>query len=188
MVGESLIGCRLLQSDNARDVSGLLPQAFFVSILLVALAVMGRGAIDTNARLYQSQVLQATSALDAARDSVQIESVTPRSPAEDLIIVLRNDGKRDVVNWTAVDLIVIYSTATGTATESLQHTNGSASAGLWAPNAGVGSDLYEPGILNLDETIELRAHLSAAPQSGSNGRVMLTLDGGATFSHTFTFP
>jgi hypothetical protein len=52
----------------------------------------------------------------------------------------------------------------------------------------VGSDLYEPGILNLDETIELRAHLSAAPQSGSNGRVMLTLDGGATFSHTFTFP
>ena len=59
---------------------------------------------------------------------------------------------------------------------------------MWAPTTGGGSDAYEPGILNLDETIELRAHLSDVPQSGSNGRVMLTLDGGASFSHIFTIP
>jgi len=188
VVGKSLIRCRLLRSDNSRDVSGLLPQAFFVSILLVALAVMGRGAIDTNARLYTSQVLQATSALDAARDSVVIESVTSGSPADDMTIVLRNDGKRDIASWTSVNLIVVYTTAAGTATESLQHTEGAVVPGTWAPSAGVGSDAYEPGILNLDETIELRAYLTNPPQSGSNGRVILTLDGGATFSHIFTFP
>ena len=188
MVGKSLIGCRLLRSDNSRNVSGLLPQVFFVSILLVALALMGRGAIDTNARLYRSQVLQATSALDAARDSVDIESVTPGSPAEDLTILLRNDGKRDIVNWMSVDLIVIYATAAGTATELMAHTDNPAGPGTWAPAAGGGRDLYEPGILNLDETIELRAYLSNRPQSGSNGRMILTLDGGATFSHAFTFP
>ena len=159
-----------------------------MSILLVGLALMGRGAIDTNARLYRSQVLQATSALDAARESVDIESVTPGSPAEELTILLRNDGKRDIANWTSVDLIVIYTTATGATTESLQYTVAAVEPGTWAPAAGGGRDLYEPGILNLDETIELHASLSAAPQSGSNGRVMLTLDGGATFSHIFTFP
>ena len=175
-------------ADNPGDVSGLLPQVFFVSILLVALAVMARGAIDTNARLYSSQVLQATSALDAARDSVDIESVTPSSPPEDLTIVLRNDGKRDIANWTSVNLIVIYTTAAGTATESLQHTDGFVAPGTWAPAAGGGGDAYEPGILNLDETIELRAYLSNAPQPGTDGRIILTLEGGATFSRSFSFP
>ena len=188
MFGCFPISSHRLPADNCGDVSGLLPQVFFVSILLVALAVMARGAVETNARLYNSQVLQATSALDAARDSVVIESVTPGAPAENLTIVLRNDGRRDIANWTSVNLIVIYTTTAGTVTESLWHTDGSVAPGMWAPTTGGGSDAYEPGILNLDETIELRAHLSDVPQSGSNGRVMLTLDGGATFSHIFTIP
>jgi hypothetical protein len=44
------------------------------------------------------------------------------------------------------------------------------------------------GILNLDEAIVLRAHLSNAPQPGTTGRVHLTLDSGAVFSSTFAFP
>lgn len=158
---------------------------FFTSILLVALAIMSRGAIDTNARLYTSQVEQATSALDAARDSVVIESVTPGSPAEDLTLVLRNDGKRDIANWASIDLIIVYTAAFGPITESLSLAADNVVAGTWSPLAG---DVYEPGILNLDEIIELRAFLSNAPQAGSDGRILITLQGGAPFSRAFAFP
>lgn len=168
-------------------MSALLPQVFFTSILLVAIAFMARGAIDTNARLYATQVLQATSALDAAHDSVTIDSVTPGSPPEDLTIALRNNGKRDIANWRSLDIIVVYTTAVGATTESLTHTEGGVLPGTWAPVAGAG-DLYEPGILNLDETIEVRVHLSTPPQPGNTARLILTLEGGATISHAFTFP
>jgi hypothetical protein len=163
-------------------MSGLLPQVFIASILITALAIMGRSAIDTNARLYTSQVLQATTALEAARESLVIESVTPGSPAEDLSITLRNDGKRDIANWSSIDLIAVYTTATGQVTEHLSHTDGAVTPGTWAP---LPTDVYQPGILNLDETLNLRAYLSTTPQSGSNARIILTLESGATFSFVF---
>ena len=166
-------------------MSGLLPQVFIASILITALAIMGRSAIDTNARLYTSQVLQATSALEAARESVEIESVTPGSPVEDLTIALLNDGKRDIGRWSSIDVIAIYSTASGQVTERLTHTDSAVTPGTWAPLTG---DVYQPGILNVDESLELRAYLSNGALSSSNACIILTLESGATFSSTFTFP
>jgi hypothetical protein len=163
-------------------VSGLLPQIFFASILIVALALMGRSAIDTNARLYTSQVLQATSAFEATRESVDIETVTPGTPANDLTVVIRNDGKRDIANWASLDLIAVYTTTSGIVTERLAFTDGAVTPGTWSPVAG---DLHDPGILNLDETTSLQAHLSDAPQPGTDARIILTLEGGATFTYVF---
>jgi len=160
-------------------VSGLLPQVFFASILITALAVMGRSAIDTNARLYTSQVLQATSAFEAAHESVDIESVTPGSPTENLTISLRNNGKHDIGDWSLVDLIAVYITASGPVSERLVLAD-DAAPGTWSPLAG---DVYEPGILNVDERIYISAHLSATPQPGTAMRIILTLEGGASFSY-----
>ena len=151
---------------------------------MVALALMGRSAIDTNARLYSSQVLQATSAFEATRESIEIESVTPGVSAEDLTIVVRNDGKRDIANWESIDLICVYATASGAFTERLTYTTEQVTAGTWSP---VGGDLHDPGILNLDERIDIRAYLSTMPESGTTARIILTLGGGGTFTAAFAY-
>jgi hypothetical protein len=157
---------------------------FFATIMLVALGLMGRAAIDTNARLHASQVLQATSALDAARDSVDIEAVTPGSPVEDLTIRLRNDGKRDITSWSSIDVIAVYTTAAGPVAEALTYTEDAVIAGTWSR---LGGDTYDPGIFNVDEEMDVRAYLRSAPVSGSDARILVTLDGGGTFTHVFTW-
>ncbi|HET8763218.1 MAG TPA: hypothetical protein VFM12_07360 [Gemmatimonadales bacterium] len=163
-------------------MSNTLPQAFFATLMVVALALMGRAAIHTNARMYQSQVVQAKSAYDAARASVRFGDVTPGATNDDIVVELQNDGKRDLADWAQYNVIAVYETASGSITEALAYTEDGPAGGQWSVLAGAGEDVYQPGILNLDETIELSLKLGSVPEPGSVLRLLFTLDGGMTFT------
>jgi hypothetical protein len=176
------------RADPAIELSNTLPQAFFATLMVVALALMGRAAIHTNARMYESQVLQAKSAYDAARASVRFGDVTAGGTNDDLTVELQNDGRRELSDWAQYDMIAIYETPEGSVTEALAYTEGTPAAGRWSILGGAGSDAYEPGILNLDETVEIGLRLSSVPEAGSTLRLLFTLDGGTTFTTVVSLP
>jgi hypothetical protein len=176
------------RDDPAVELSNTIPQAIFATIMVVALAFMGRAAIHTNARIYASQVLQAKSAYDAARASVEFAAVTIGATNDDLTIGLKNRGRLELADWADYNLIAVYEGAAGSVTEELAYTEDSPAGGQWSVEAGAGSDTYQPGILNLDETIELHLRLSSLPNTSSVVRLLFTLDGGATFTTVIAVP
>lgn len=160
-----------------------VPALLVAAILLVSTVVLGRSGYSSLGEMGESWKAMEARAEQQVGTQLAITDVTHSSPYVD--VDLRNDGSTRLAEFGRMDVLVEYTSGTGTPVLAwIPHSEGSLSANTWVVQSIV-NDAFEPGILNPSETMEMRIELNPAVGAGTTNRLLIATDLGIVVSTTF---
>jgi archaellum component FlaF (FlaF/FlaG flagellin family) len=161
-----------------------IPAAIVAAILMVSAMVLARSgyrSVDEMGQVWKE--MEARSG-EQARTELTVTNVTSSSPYVD--VDLRNDGSTNLADYDRMDVVVQYTTGSGSPVLAwIPYTNGAPAPNAWTVQSII-NDAFEPGILNPGETLQMRIWLDPPTGSGTTNRVLVATDLGVTVSTTFT--
>lgn len=169
-------------------------ETIIVSLICIALIVFGG---MTMAQGFMTSVDASTTGLEeiGQRDeTIMRTELTPVSaslPASDTLeVTLKNTGQTKLADFDKWDVIVQYYDGTGAYyTKWLPHAMGTLSNNewevLWIRLDGA-DELFEPNVLNPEESIMIRAQLDPPVGAGTTNMVVVATPGGITASTYFS--
>jgi flagellar protein FlaF len=169
-------------------------ETIIVSLICIALIVFGG---MTMAQGFMTSVDASTTGLEeiGQRDeTIMRTELTPvsasLSASDTLEVTLQNTGQTKLADFDKWDVIVQYYDGTGAYyTKWLPHTTGTLSNNewevLWIRLDGE-DELFEPNVLNPEESIMIRAQLDPSVGAGTTNMVVVATPGGITASTYFS--
>ncbi len=160
-----------------------IPALLVAAMLLVSTVVLGRSGYASFGEMGESLKAMEARAEQQVRTQLAITDVTHSSPYVD--VDLRNDGSTSLAEFGRMDVLVEYTSGTGTPVLAwIPHSEGSLTPNTWVVQSIV-NDAFEPGILNPSETLEMRIELDPAVGAGTTNRLLIATDLGIVVSTTF---
>lgn len=169
-------------------------ETLIVSLICIALVVFGGMTMSQG---FLTSVDASTTGLEeiGQRDEnimrTELSSVGASQPASDTLeVTLENRGQTKIADFDKWDVIVQYYDGTGTYyTKWLPYTTGTLSNNewevLWIRLDGE-DELFEPNVLNPEESIMIRAQLDPSVGAGTTNMVVVATPGGITASTYFS--
>jgi hypothetical protein len=165
-----------------------------VSIICIALIVFGGMTMSQG---FITSVDTSTAGLEeiSQRDETMIRTeLTPRDtdmPSIDTLeLTLENTGQTRLSDYEAWDIIVQYYDGTGTYhVEWLPYTGETLSDNKWEVvwiRLNGGNEIFEPGVLNPEEEIMVRAQLYPSVGANTTNMVVTSTPSGVTASTYFS--
>lgn len=165
-----------------------------VSIICIALVVFGGMTMSQG---FITSVDASTSGLEeiSQRDETMIRTeltpMTTNMPASNTLeLVLENTGQTRLSDFEKWDLIVQYYSSSGNySIQWLPYTGDTLGDNEWEVvwiRLNGGSEVFEPGVLNPEEQIMLRAQLNPAVGANTTNMVVTATPAGVTASTYFS--
>lgn len=163
-----------------------IPSIILGAIILTAIAVLGRGSLQTYDQLGMSLRAMESRLVEKSSTDLAVTDATVDPTGQFVSVTLLNDGSTRVGRVEDLDVIVSYFTSPG----------GQASA--WLPFDATGlttnswslvtilNDDYEPGILNPGESAELLLNLNPGVAVGPTNSLVISTEIGATTAASFS--
>ena len=165
-----------------------------VSIICIALVVFGGMTMSQG---FMTSVDTSTTGLEAIgqRDeAIMRTELSPvsanQSAANILEVILENTGQTKLADFDKWDVIVQYYDGTGTYhTKWLPYTEETLDDNKWEMiwiQLDGAAEIFEPGVLNPDEQIKIRAQLNPSVGAGTTNMVIVATPRGITASTYFS--
>lgn len=165
-----------------------IPTMIIGSILLTAIAIVGRGSLQTYDEVGMSFRAMEARLVEKSTTDLTVTDATVDLTGQLVSVTLLNDGSTRIGTIEDLDIIVSYFTAIG------------GQANIWLPFEASGltantwslvliqNDDHEPGILNPGESAELLLNLSPGVAVGPSNSLVISTEIGATTAASFSRP
>jgi hypothetical protein len=165
-----------------------LPALMIAAILMLSTVMISRGgflgadAIGQTLRESEARYGQQN------RTGLTVTGTSIDGTGANITITVRNDGATTVADYAAMDVMVQYFGETGTRYDKwMAYTSGALSSDTWTLGSFT-SDVFEPGMLNTGETVEILVRVNPVVGIATTNRVIIGTDKGVTVSAYFAGP
>jgi flagellar protein FlaF len=165
-----------------------LPALMIAAILMLSTVMMARGgylgadAIGQSLRESESRYGQQN------RTGVTVTNSSIDGSGANVTITVRNDGQTPIADFAAMDIVVTYFGESGTRYDKwLAYTAGALSSDTWR-TANFNPDLFEPGILNAGEEMDIELRVNPAVGPATTNWIVVGTDRGVTAQAYFQGP
>lgn len=165
-----------------------LPALMIAAILMLSTVFMARGgylgadAIGQSLRESQERYGQQT------RTGLTVTGTSIDGSGANVTLSVRNDGQTPIADFAGMDIVVQYFGETGTRYDKwLAYADGALASDTWTAG-NFGSDVFEPGILNPGETMDITARLNPVAGAGTTNWAIIGTDKGVTVQTYFDGP
>lgn len=165
-----------------------LPALMIAAILMLSTVMISRGgflgadAIGQSLRESESRYGQQN------RTGLTVTGTSIDGTGANITITVRNDGATTVADYAGMDVMVQYFGETGTRYDKwIAYTSGALSADKWTTGTFT-SDVFEPGILNTGESVQILIRVNPVIGAGTTNRAIIGTDKGVTVSTYFAGP
>jgi hypothetical protein len=164
-----------------------LPALMIAAILMLSSVLIARGgylgadAIGQTMRESESRYGQQN------RTGLTVTATAIDGSGANISITVRNDGATSIADWGAMDVLVQYFGETGTRYDKWLSFANVLGSDTWTTGPFT-SDVFEPGILNQGESVEMQLRVNPVVGAATTNRVIIGTDRGVTVSAYFAGP
>jgi archaellum component FlaF (FlaF/FlaG flagellin family) len=158
------------------------------AILLTAIAVVGRGSLQSYDQLGMSFRTMEARLIEKSTTDLAVTDASVDLTGQFVSVTLLNEGSTRIGRIEDLDVIVSYFTLpAGQAHLWLPFDASGLTANTWSL-AGILNDDHEPGILNPGESAELLLNLSPGVAAGPTNSLVISTEIGATTAAALSRP
>ncbi|MEX0785266.1 MAG: hypothetical protein WD939_01385 [Dehalococcoidia bacterium] len=162
-------------------MDGILPSLLGFALLMTVSLTVGSSGLRTYQSLGQSWQDAEELSEQRINSDISIASINPNG--FDVSVTLLNEGKTPIVDYSAMDVVVQYSTGSETVIDWVSHA-APLQPNSWTVGALL-NDAFEPRVLNSGESALLQVCLDPAPAAGSINWLQITTGLGISAADSF---
>lgn len=165
-----------------------LPALMIAAILMLSTVLMARGgylgadAIGQSLRESEARYGQQN------RTGLTVTGTSIDGSGANITIGVRNDGQTPLADFAGMDVVVTYFGETGTRYDKwIAYTSGALSSDTWR-TANFDDDVFEPGILNAGETMDIEIRVNPVVGIATVNWAVIGTEKGVTVQTYFDGP
>lgn len=165
-----------------------LPALMIAAIMMLSTVLISRGGflgVDAiSQELKDSEIRYG----QQNRTGLTVTGTSIDGTGANVTITVRNDGATTVGDYAGMDIVVQYFDGGGTRYDKwIAYTSGALSSNTWTTGTFT-TDVFEPGILNTGESMQILIRVNPVVGTGTTNRVIIGTDKGVTVSTYFSGP
>ena len=164
-----------------------LPALMIAAILMLSSVLISRGGLLGADAIGQTLRESEDRYAQQNRTGLTITGTSIDGSGANVTVTLRNDGATPIGDWAAMDVLVQYFGETGTRYDKYLAYTQALGSDTWTTGPFT-DDIFEPGILNQGETVELQLRVNPVVGAATTNRVIVGTDRGVTVSTLFSGP
>jgi archaellum component FlaF (FlaF/FlaG flagellin family) len=165
-----------------------LPALIIAAIFMVSTVLVARGGFQGADAIGESLRQSEARYGQQNRTGLVFVSSAIDGSGTNLTITVRNNGQTPVADFGRMDVVVQYFGETGARYDKwLPFTAGALASDTWKTGAFT-NDVFEPGILNTGESVELQLRLNPAVGAGTSNLAIIGTEKGVTVQTYFAGP
>jgi hypothetical protein len=165
-----------------------LPALVIAALLMAATVLMARGgylgadAIGQSLRNAEARYgAQNRTGLAVTDDAID-------AAGANITLTVRNDGQTPLADFAGMDVVVQYFAESGARHDKwIAYTPGALAADTWTAG-NFQNDVFEPGILNPGESMDVTIRVNPVVGAGTTNWAILGTERGVTVQHYFSGP
>ncbi|MEX2247421.1 MAG: hypothetical protein WEC75_12135 [Dehalococcoidia bacterium] len=165
-----------------------VPALIIAAILMLATAFLARsgfmGVDAIGQELRASEIRYG----EQNRTGLTVTATSIDGSGANVTVTVRNDGQTPLADFGAMDVLVQYFSESGTRYDKwLPYTSGGLTADTWTAGTFT-DDVFEPGILNPGEGVEVLLRVNPVVGAGTTNRAVVGSERGVTVQTLFDGP
>lgn len=165
-----------------------LPALLIAAILMMSTVLMARGGFMGADAIGQSLRQSETRHSEQNRTGLTVTATAIDGTGANVAVTVRNDGQTPVASFPDMDVMVQYFDGIGTRYDKwLPYTTGALAADTWTIGAFT-NDVFEPGILNPGETMQILIRVNPVVGRLTTNLAIIGTEKGVTIQTYFAGP
>lgn len=165
-----------------------LPTLLIAAILMLSTVFMARGGFLGADAIGQSLRDSETRYEQQSRTGLTVTASSIDAAGANITITIRNDGQTALANFASMDLVVQYFGETGTRYDKwIPNTSGALASNTWKTGTFT-NDVFEPGILNSGESMEMLIRVNPVVGPATTNLAIIGSEKGVTARTYFAGP
>ena len=165
-----------------------IPALLIAAILMLSTVLMARGGFLGADAIGQSLRQSETRYGQQNRTGLTVTATSIDATGANVTITIRNDGQTPVAAFDSMDIVVQYFASGGTRYDKwLPYTSGALSSDTWTTGTFT-SDVFEPGILNTGESVEILIRVNPVVGAATTNLAIIGTEKGVTVQTYFAGP
>ena len=164
-----------------------LPALMIAAILMLSSVLISRGGLLGADAIGQTLRESEARYGQQNRTGLTVTGTAIDASGANITVTVRNDGSTPVGDWAAMDVLVQCFGETGTRYDKWLTFTQVLASDTWTTGAFT-SDVFEPGILNQGESVELLLRVNPVVGAATTNRAIIGTDRGVTVSAYFAGP
>jgi hypothetical protein len=165
-----------------------IPALMIAAILMLSTIFMARGGFLGIDAVGQSLRQSNERMEEQQRSGVTVTDTSIDGSGANITLTIRNDGQTPIADFTRMDLVVQYFGETGTRYDKwIPYTTGPLAADTWT-TGDLSGDIFEPGILNNGESVEMLVRVNPVVGIGTTNWAVIGTEQGVTATAYFAGP
>ena len=158
------------------------------AIMMLATVLMARGGFLGADAIGQSLRESEARYAEQNRTGLTVTNASIDGAGANVTISVRNDGQTPVADFGGMDVVVQYFDELGGRHDAwIPNTSGALGSNTWAASA-FQNDVFEPGILNPGESMDLTIRLNPVVGAATTNRAVIATERGVTIETYFNGP
>ncbi len=165
-----------------------LPALLIAAILMLSTVLMARGGFMGADAIGQTLRQSETRYGQQNRTGLQVTTTSIDAAGANVTITIKNNGQTPLADYADMDVVVQYFGETGTRFDKwIPYTSGPLAADTWKTGTFT-NDVFEPGILNTGESMELLIRLNPVVGPATTNLAVIGSEKGVTVQTYFAGP
>jgi flagellar protein FlaF len=165
-----------------------IPALFIAAIFMMSTVLLGRGGFIGMDNVGQSLKVSEVRSLERAATQLTVSNTAIDGLGANVTITLRNDGQTPVREFARMDVVVQYFDEGAVRHDKwIAYTSGGLASDTWTTGAFT-NDVFEPGILNPGEQMDIVVRLNPVVGAGTTNKVVISTEHGVTLQTLFAGP
>lgn len=165
-----------------------LPALMIAAIMMLSTVMMARGGYLGADSIGQSLRESEARYGQQNRTGLTVTNANVDGTGANVTISIRNDGATPLADFSAMDVVMQYFDETSTRRDTwVPYTSGALASNTWTANA-FGNDVFEPGILNAGETMDIVVRVNPVVGPATTNWATIGTERGVTVQTYFNRP
>jgi len=165
-----------------------LPALMLAAIMMLATVLMARGGFLGADAIGMSLRESETRYAEQNRTGLTVTGTSIDGTGANLTITVRNDGQTPIADYAGMDLVLQYFDENTVRYDTwIPYTTGPLASNTWT-QGNFQNDVFEPGILNTGESMDLTVRVNPVVGAASVNWAVIGTDRGVTVQTYFDGP
>jgi archaellum component FlaF (FlaF/FlaG flagellin family) len=165
-----------------------IPALVIAAILMLSTVFMARGGFLGIDAVGQSLRQSNERMEQQKRSGINITSATIDGSGANITLTLQNDGQTPIADFSRMDVVVQYFDEVGTRFDKwIPYTSGALASDTWTTGVFT-NDVFEPGILNNGESVEMLIRVNPVVGVGTTNWIIVGTEQAVTATAYFAGP
>lgn len=165
-----------------------LPALMLAAIMMLATVLMARGGFLGADAIGMSLRESETRYAEQNRTGLTVTGTSIDATGANVTITVRNDGQTPIADYAGMDVVLQYFDENTVRYDTwVPYIDGALASNTWT-QANFQDDIFEPGILNSGESMDLTVRVNPVVGAGSVNWAVIGTDKGVTVQTYFDGP